>query len=68
MNKFYLLPEYISDIVMRAIDEKQMPVLTPIIEKYNKLYKGQKLTGQIYLNYVNGVFKKYMEASKDGNV
>ena len=55
----------ITDIVQRAMTDKKMPVLLPIIAKYDKEYKGVSMTGQKYDEYVGKVFKEYMTETQN---
>jgi len=60
-----LQPEYISDIVMDAMDKGHTEILFPIIQKYDKLYKNKSLMGPVYREYVNGVYTEYTKAIKE---
>jgi len=68
----YKKPEYISDIISIALDEKKLEVLMPIIMKYDKIYakkclkKYVKPVKELYTDYIHDIkieYNKYKEIS-----
>jgi len=55
-------PTCITDIIIDAMNDGNMKILTPIISKYDKEFSKQNLTGDLYRNYMNKINADYINA------
>lgn len=54
-----MMYNYLSDLLKEAQENKSLDVLIPIIQKYDKEYRGKKLCGDTYKTYVESIAMQY---------
>lgn len=54
-----MIYNYLSDLLKEAQDNNSLDILIPLIQKFDKEYRGKELCGQNYKNYLEGIALEY---------
>lgn len=55
-----IIDRTLSDVIERSLKDNSFDKLVPIIKDYDIKYKGKRLMGQTYINYVSDIETAYM--------